>query len=1128
MALYLVLTAATAAWSKPLQPDGRYIQSLDGSWHLYVDKNAKWEDDRLYLPSEVTSVATLPVNPPTGGWGILANGSRPVTVPGSVEQYCTTKAQPSPDDSKGVSWWWRNIKIPATQKGKRIILHFQSVRMRAEVFVDQKLVGYDIVGETPFDCDITDAVKWGEEQTLAVRVTNPGGNFHWQDYLPMYWGKYQFPPSRGFSGVIGNVSLQGVSATHIDDMYVLNTPNPRKIKVNASLVSNEAKAKDCKVQVIVRKGNEQIYNNVYDKVRLDGTGTTISYDVECPDAQLWDLDNPNLYVCEVRLLQGKRTIDSSERKFGFRWFAPVGVGDDAMLTLNGKRIVLRSAISWGYYPLTGLTATPEMSDRQVHIAKSLGQNMMNFHRCIGQPAMLNSADSLGLLIYEEPGGFQPCNTDFSMALMDEKVRRMMRRDRSHPSLVMYNFMNEYNSKSDEWDKKRLAFMQHAHNNYDPSRTVTFASAWAGAKDIDQKQKANLLPYESNLRMHGWWDNHRAGGPATYIESYYKSPTDNYMFTDNRKEIWMRGEEGAISTPPRLELIHRENAGKPGWDSRFWEEQYQAFVRYFRDNNLKPYFHSIDSLTAMMGRVQLEHQGRRIQSMRMQDIGDAYIVNGWESMPYDNHSGIVDIWRNPKGDPSVLAYYNQPLYIAVMPRQQVAHVGDKVLVDFYIINEKNLNGDYTLDISLRKHGESTAVDGFKPISKRVHVTGGNRYGELLAEAVEIELPQKGCMYDIVATIDGKEVKGCDQLLAVDWNKDELLSGKGAVYGETDDEVARFYEKTTGKPLPRFSDKTKRLDWLVIDRSSFDDPELMPASAFADPDGKGKPIKVTWYSDNDIHNKVGEMTADRVDMAFADGAQPASCLPANHTFSVTYDADIMPEKTGLYQLAVEATAGVRLFIDGEQKMDAYWNKNKLYKNSTPVYMEKGKPVHVRVGYYQHTPSGTIKLLWSQPGSQQVSPQAILDRAKNDGTTVVVLGKTETWMNHVANAVNGAHLKQDSVHIDKVYTVGTNWVGGIHFVKDHPLFRGLPVNCEMGWPYQAVVEDGANRFGFNMSGSELVAGSYRSWPFNLGTAVGVIPYGKGKIVFSTLNVAGKLNTDEGAAEVARRILCNYINFK
>ena len=56
----------------------------------------------------------------------------------------------------------------------------------------------------------------------------------------------------------------------------------------------------------------------------------------------------------------------------------------------------------------------------------------------------------------------------------------------------------------------------------------------------------------------------------------------------------------------------------------------------------------------MGNVSFEHQGRRIEGMRMQNLGDAYMVNGWEAMPYDNHSGIVDIYRNPKGDASVFS------------------------------------------------------------------------------------------------------------------------------------------------------------------------------------------------------------------------------------------------------------------------------------------------------------------------------------------------------------------------------------------------------------------------------------------------------------------------------------------
>lgn len=1123
---FACLLASTYSWGI-----GRHTVSLSGSqWHLFFDKAAAWEHDSLYLPEQVPQLSALPYNPPTGGWKVLTQKSKAVTVPGTVEKYLTTKTEPNPDDTKGVSWWWRTFTIPATERGQRVVLHFQSVRMRAEVFVDQKLVGYDIVGETPFDVDITDAVRRGSQQTLAIRVTNPGGNFHWQDYLPMYWGNYQFPPSRGFSGIIGDVTVQTVPDFHIGDLYVLNTPNPRRIQVHADLTSQNDKQQKCALQVIVRKGDNVLYDHVYKNIKYQGGTTQIMEEVECPEAELWDLDHPNLYTCETRLLKGSKVIDSSSCQFGFRWFSPDGIGSNALLRLNGKRIVLRSAISWGYFPLVGTIATPDMAVRQVKTAKQLGLNMLNFHRQIGQPSVLNAADSLGLLYFEEPGGFQPCTTPFAIALMNEKVRRMIKRDRSHPSLVIYNMMNEYNDRDANWRNGRLAFMQQTHNELDPSRTMTLASAWAKTDYKDEACKVNFQPYDSLLHMNGWWDNHRAGGPATYIESYYRGPNDNYMFTRNDREIWMRGEEGAISTPPRLERIHHEQAGQQGWDSRFWEWEYNAFEKYFQENNLKPYFHSVDSLTGMMGRVQLDHQGRRIESMRMQDKGDIYVINGWESMPYDNHSGIVDIWRNPKADPQVLAKYNRPLYLAVMPRQQVAHVGQQVVTECYIINEKNLHGDFDLSIALRKHGANASV----PVaSKRVHVSGGDRYGELLDSAIVFTMPQEDGLYDIEAMLlptngnISKPVIGSDEVLAVSWNKDELTKGRGALYGDSKDDVAQFFKKTTDKTLPIFTPKTPKLDWLIVNRSSLDDPELMPTTAFADNEGQGKPIQVTWFSDNDLHNKVKTTTTDKVDMSFADGAQPAPWLPANHTFSIAFDADIIPEKTGTYLIGVEATAGVRLFIDGEQKLDAYWNRT-YYKNSTPVSMVKGKPVHVRVGYYQHTPTGSVKLLWSQPGKQQVSPKDILNRAKNDGTTVVILGKTETWMEEMANIVNATRQNSDSIHVGRTYAVGTNWVGGIHFVKDHPLFKGLPVNCEMGWPYQSVVEDGANRYSFEMTGVEQVVGSYRSWPFRLGTAVGVVPYGKGKIVFSTLNIPANLNSSEPAADVARKLLCNYINFK
>ena len=98
---------------------------------------------------------------------------------------------------------------------------------------------------------------------------------------------------------------------------------------------------------------------------------------------------------------------------------------------------------------------------------------------------------------------------------------------------------------------------------------------------------------------------------------------------------------------------------------------------------------------------------------------------------------------------------------------------------------------------------------------------------------------------------------------------------------------------------------------------------------------------------------------------------------------------------------------------------------------------------------------------------------------------------------------------------------------------LFRGvggktqLPVNVAMDWPYQAVVRNGKSRSGLRLDGEELVAGCWHSYPMDLGTAVGIISCGKGKIIVSTLDIASQLNSMDTSAEVARKLLCNFVEY-
>lgn len=1107
--------------------EGRYTLPLTGGgWSLWLDKEASWQNDRLYLPHEITDLSLLPVNTPTGGWQALNDNLDAVSVevPGTVEEYLTTSDNPRPEDFKGVSWWYRKITIPADQANKRHLIYFESVRMRAEVYLDGKLVAYDLIGETPFHVDITKEAKPGTEQLLAVRVTNPGGNFHWQDFDIQKWGEYNIPPARSFSGIIGRVKLESVNPVFISDIYMQNTPEPTKVNAIISFTNETPSSVKQDVELTVSEKNRPdkvVFRQLLKHVSFPPGKREMMIPVSVSDAKLWDLDTPELYTCNIQIKKGKNTLDRDKKNFGFRWFSAEGVGTDAVLRLNGRRVMLRSAISWGYFPVTGLIATPEMAEKQVLTAKKLGLNMLNFHRCIGSPVVLEKTDELGLLYYEEPGSFHSANHDpFIRTIVNEKLKRMVHRDRSHPSLIIFNLINEFGgplSRDKELVAKRMNDMREAHA-VDPGRIMTFTSGWAGSEDREEDSKSHMLPFDTTLYRKGWFDNHRAGGPETYVESYYKGPKDNIMYTTNRKEIYVRGEEGAISTPPRIQMIYNQisNSGKTGWDGLFWKSQYKAFTDYFQRKGLAPHFGTLDSLTRVMGNVSFEHQGRRIEGMRMQNLGDAYMVNGWEAMPYDNHSGIVDIYRNPKGDASILAYYNQPLYVAVASRNQVVRLPGSAAVDFYIVNEKDLKGNHTLEIQM------IAPDGKVVYTReeKVNLKGGETFGQLLLENVEIPVNAQEGTYRIEAAIkaDNRQIcaRGHDEVVAVGWQASDL-SGNGAYYGDGDDKVAAFYKKETGKELPAFSSGQGKLDWLVVNRPLLDEPVVIPPAYFKDKDGNST-LKVTWYSEGDM-NIVASVKPDMdINRTFVDGAQPDASVPANQPFSVVWEGELYPSESGQYLLGVETNRGVRMYVNGQQLIDEYYNESPI-KQDRPVIMEAGKPVKVRLVYRQTRQSGKIQLKWSQPSATAIAPEKLFDRVKNDGTTLILLGATETWMQAVADYTHIAY--------NGYYNVGKDWIGGIHFVKKHLLFDGLPVDVALNWPYQSVVRNGDRRFGFRVQGEDLVVGSYRSTPFELGTAVGVIPCGKGKIIFSALDIADNLNDPSGPAEVARKILCNYIKY-
>ena len=1112
----LVLVLGSAA-------QARQEVDLSGKgWRLWLDREARWEQEEVVLPP--VDVGKLPVRAPTGGWQALESaGVKDVSVPGTVEEYLQTVPGPQ-GDIKGVSWWYRTMRIPQVGEGQRTLLRFESVRMRAEVFVNRKLVGYDLIGNTPFEVDISDAARPGEVVELALRITDPGGDFAWNDGMPIPWGKVQVAGSHGFGGVSGRVKLVACEAVRVQDIYVQNTPAMTEVNALVSVVNSGATeaVRDVRVSVIERGGSAgggggaEVFGTVVRGLAVRPGESQVSVKISAPKAKLWDLDQPNLYRCVVSLVDAGVQRDRDERTFGFRWFAPENIGTDAVFKLNGKRIVLRSAISWGFWPVNGLYATAEMAEKQIRTAKSLGLNMLSFHRCLGQPVILEKADELGLLYYQEPGNFACGNKDpFARACVDQKVLRMVARDRSHPSLIIYNMGNEMRESTDEATAWHAEIIRRAHA-LDPSRVITRTSAWAMVDDVESSAKMHMRPFDDRLYLNGWFDTHYATGQACWLQAFYGNPGEYYHNTHNKAEIVYWGEEGAISTPPRLGAINAELSRTPnlGWDGKLYVQWFNAFDQFLADKKLRAYFPTVDTLTMAMGKVSLEHQGRKIETIRMNNLADGYVINGWEAEIIENHSGIVDCFRNPKGEAWVLAYYNQPLYVAVKVRSQIVKIPGEVVVDFYAINEKDVKGPHTLRIA-----------GWGPNGKEVfrkdvavNVSGGERFGQLLAEGVTVPVNRAAGMYRIEARLldaDGREqARGRDEILGVDC-AGARLGGRGAVW-ESGSVIKGFLKQQMGVEVAAYEDGLAKLDWVVAAGSpQGGDRELVPTEALRDATGEAKGITATFFMGANFEKQVARRIDRKIDLNMPEDGMPDDAITTMEGYSVRWEGRMIPPVSGVYTFDTQGSGATSVTIDGKQVIGGA----NVRSGKGKVDLIGGKAVSLVVELRHKRYMGICRLFWTPPQTRQPDAQRLMDRVKNDGVTLIILENAAAWMDLIG--------KNTAVRCTGKFKVGTTWMGGQHFVRAHPLFKDLPSNQAMNWPFQAVVRNGNERLGLEMAGEELVAGAYHSFPNQLGTAVGVIACGKGKIVFSTLDIYNNLDSPEAPAEVARKLLCNFIEF-
>ena len=734
----------------------------DGGWRLWRDQAAPWQQDRIFLPAEV-KLALLSVNPPTGGWAVLGAGAgRAVTLPATVEQFYwgATGFRPYRDEYKfetsddevrngayyGVSWWWKEIsRSRRSFAGKRILLHVRAARQRAEVYLNEKLVGYSIMEELPFTCDLTAAAQAGPNR-LAIRITNPGGRLDWVDGSRVNWGGLEFQKSHGFGGLDRGMVLSAHGPVRVADAWVLNTPVPRTITAHAEMesVAGEETPGRVRFEAIDPRTGRVLAAADADLTAPAAGTAACAATLSAPDAELWDLATPRLYQLRTSWLPGASgsAPDLRWTEFGFRWFAAEGIGRDALFRLNGRRIRLYTSISWGFWALNGLFPTPEMAEKEVKAAKAFNLNALNFHRNLAKEDVLRIQDRTGLLRCLEPGGGSQAVAPrgrapgFSERYMEAKILGMIRAFRSHPSVVHYIIQNEGRVDGTNPALLRLFADMRAE---DPSRSIVGTDgfvmrntqAWEAAYDDKVRRSDHVATLAGGAA--GWWVDHSGHATDVWQDACYLSPRDYYYQSPNRTEIveWgeMKGPASSDDHQAVLEEIRRH--GGESYDRLDHEEILAAYDGFLDRWKFRAAFPRASDLFRSIGKRAYQSWGQLMENVRISDETDMAVISGWESTAMENHSGLVDNFRDFKSDPRAIAESLMPVRPVAKQRQLVLEPGQPATFDLYLLNDSNRSTGGELTFTL------TAPDGTVALRRTLPAPAyePDRLSYLVQEAVE---------------------------------------------------------------------------------------------------------------------------------------------------------------------------------------------------------------------------------------------------------------------------------------------------------------------------------------------------------------------------------------------------------
>jgi beta-galactosidase len=368
----------------------------------------------------------------------------------------------------GVAWYRRTLDVRPTP-GRRVFVELDQVMERSGVWINGHHLGHRPSGYVGLRYDITDFLKADGGNVLAVRADTSFA-----------------PSSRWYagSGILGKVRLIETGAVHVEqDGVFVSTPTITKdravAKVAVDVTNSGATDAKAGLEIVVTDPDGKIVARRSVAPATVGVARTETLDTEIdlPSPRLWDLASPNLYKAQVRVTGADGGVSDSETvSFGIR---EAKFEADTGFWLNGRNVKLKGVALHVDGGALGGAAPIAVWRQRFAALKALGVNALRTAHNPPSPAFLDLADQMGFVVMDElfdqwnvaknPGDYHLFFSDWHK----RDARDMLRRDRNHPSIVIWSAGNEiHDTAYPVQAKSALKSLLTVMHATDPTRPVT--------------------------------------------------------------------------------------------------------------------------------------------------------------------------------------------------------------------------------------------------------------------------------------------------------------------------------------------------------------------------------------------------------------------------------------------------------------------------------------------------------------------------------------------------------------------------------------------------------------------------------------------------------------------------------